>query len=363
MVITIRTLLATLILGLISVLFLPLMASAQSANAQLIIVTRTQNGTTPSSSGTVFVTGTGPSLSSTPSSSGTLSYASSFAPDTRVVTMVAGSYSVAATFPNASISYSSSCTGTLAAGEVRTCTVTSSGSGTGGNARVNVSVNVINDNGGTRTANDFIVTVSGQNANVSSFQGTSGSVQVSLGAGSYSIDASTSGNYTVSRTTDCSGTIMDGETRSCLITLNDYGTTNTNPGYLGRLSCTPSRQSAYLGNTVSFTAEGGNGVYTWVTADRTFTNVGSRLSAIFGTAGTQSVYVTSGYETASCVVDILSTGSVKGVQTQIPGLPNTGFGPNSLGTILALIAAFVAFPIAAFIGVTHVRKTASALFR
>lgn len=363
MVIAIRTLFATLIVGLALVAVAPFVVSAQSTTAQLIVVTKTVSGVAPSTAGTVIVTGTGPSLSSTPTASATLSYSSSFAPDTRVVTMVPGSYSVAATHSGSSLSYSSNCTGYITAGEVRTCTITSGGTGTGGSARVNVTVNVINDNGGTRSANDFVVTVAGINASVSTFQGSNGSVQVTLGGGSYSIDAASVGSYYISRSTDCSGTINDGETRSCTITLNDMGTTGI--GGTSRLSCTPSRQGALLGATVSFAAQGGNGVYTWTTSDRTFVGVGSRLNVILGTLGTQSVYVTSGYETASCIVDVSGTGSVNttgttgvvlGTSTQIPGLPNTGFAPISLSLVFALLGAFVALPIAFIVAYPYVRS-------
>lgn len=363
MVIVIRTLFATLILGLATLALAPFVVSAQSTTAQLIVVTKTASGVIPSSAGTVIVTGTGPSLSSTPTSSATLSYSSSFAPDTRVVTMVPGSYSVASTLSGSSISYSPNCTGYLSAGEVRTCTVTSAGTGTGGSARVNVTVQVINDNGGTRSANDFVITVAGLNTSVSTFQGSNGSVQVTLSGGSYSIDAASVGSYYISRSADCSGTIGDGETRSCSITLNDMGTTGVSG--TTRLTCTPSRQGALLGSTVSFAAQGGNGVYTWTTADRTFVGVGSRLNVILGTLGTQSVYVTSGYETAGCIVDVTgtgvtgvvgTTGSVLGTSTQIPGLPNTGFAPLSLNLLFALIGAFIALPVALIFAYPYVRS-------
>lgn len=361
MTISIRTALAACMATSALVLALPAVTSAQTSTAQLIVVTRTATGTAPGNSGTVIVTGTGPSLTSTPTSSSSLTYSSSFAQDTRVVTMVPGSYSVAATHSGSSISYSSNCSGFMAAGEVRTCTVTANVGG--GSARVNVSVNVINDNGGTRQPNDFVVTVSGTNASVSSFQGTAGSVQVTLGAGSYAIDAASTGSYSISRTSECSGTIMDGETRNCAITLNDQGSYYNAPTY-GRLTCSPSRQSAVLGNTVTFTAQGGSGPYSWVTADRSFINVGPTLNVILGSVGTQTVYVTSGFETASCTVDvygaagtIVPPGKVLGAGTVIPGLPNTGFAPNALGTLLALLAALVAFPAALIIGYSYVRAS------
>lgn len=365
MTLSIRTVFSMMVATFMVVALVPAIASAQSSTAQLIVVTRTATGSTPSTSGTVVVSGTGPSLTSTPTSSGVLTYASSFASDTRVVTLIPGSYSVAASHSGSSISYASACSGFITAGEVRTCTITANVGG--GNARVNVSINVINDNGGTRTPGDFVISVSGQNTSVSSFQGTVGSVQVTLGAGSYSIDAASSGSYSISRSVDCSGTITDGETRNCAITLNDQGGI-FNSGSTSRLTCSPSRQSAYLGNTVTFAAQGGSGPYSWVTADRTFINVGPQLNVILGSVGTQTVYVTAGYETASCTVDVYNTvgstigkppGSVLGSQTQIPGLPNTGFAPNMLGTVLALVAAFVALPFALFMSYSYVRASSS----
>ncbi len=369
MVTTIRTILATLIVGLTILVVAPFVASAQTSTAQIVVVTKTTTGLTPTYAGTVMVTGTGPSLTSTPTSVATLTYSSSFASDTRVVTVIPGSYTVSASLSGNALSYSSNCSGFISAGEVRTCTITSSGTGTGGNSRVNVTVGVINDNGGTRTANDFVVTVSGINTSVTSFPGTSGSVQVLLGAGSYSIDAASTGSYYVSRSAECSGTIGDGETRSCYITLNDTGNTAINSSYQGRLSCTPSRQSALLGSTVTFNAQGGNGVYSWVAGGRTFPGVGSRLNVILGTAGTQTIYVTSGYETAACILDaygtpvpgLVSGGNVLGASTQIPGLPNTGFAPSSLGLLLALLGAVVAMPLALILAYPHVRSAVRTL--
>lgn len=367
MVIAIRTVLITLALGLVAVIALPFVAKAQTSTAQIVVITQTAGSILPSSANVVVV-GTGPSLNGTPTSSGSLTYSSSFSNDSRVVTVIPGSYSVSApSYSNYSFSYSSDCSGYLTAGQVRTCTITAT---QGGTAHVNVTVSVINNHGGTRTPNDFVITVSGQNANVSNFQGTSGSVLVSLGSGAYSIDAQGISSYTASRSSDCSGTIASGETRSCLITLTDtylvYGGNGSSV-----LTCSPSNQTGYQGQTVSFTASGASGPYTWSTADRTYLAVGPQLNVTLSSVGAQRVYVTNGYQTASCNITILASagytgytgnGVVLGTSTSVPGLPNTGYAPSSLGLILAFLGAFVALPAALFLAYPYAKRTAFAIF-
>lgn len=368
MIIAIRTVLITLALGLTAVIAAPSFVGAQTTTAQIIVITQTA-GTVAPSGAQVLVTGTGPSLTSTPTSSGSLTYSSSFSNDTRVVTVIPGSYTVTApSYSNYSFSYSSDCSGYLTAGQVRTCTITAT---QGGTAHVNVTVSVINNHGGTRTPNDFVITVSGQNASVSNFQGTSGSVLVSLGAGAYAIDAQGISGYTSVRTGECSGTISSGETRSCLITLTD--TYSVYGGYYGSsvLSCSPSNQTGYQGQTVSFTASGASGPYTWSTAERTYLAIGPQLNATLSSVGAQRVYVSNGYQTASCNITILpsagytgytGTGVVLGTATNIPGLPNTGYAPSSLGLILALLGAFVAFPAALYLSYPYAKRTAFTIF-
>ena len=371
MAISVRNIFTSLSLGLLAVICAPFFVDAQVSTAQIIVVTQNTSAVSIPAGAFVTVTGSGPSLTSTPSASNTLSYNSTFVNDTRIVTVIPGSYSVVAGGTNSSLSYTSSCTGILVQGEVRTCTITANSTNGGGNARVNVSVNVINDNGGTRTPNDFVITVSGQNTTVSNFQASVGSVQISLGAGAYSIDASSVGSYTVNRSGDCSGTISSGETRSCAITLNDVGSNNCNvypynncyyPPANTQLTCSPAVQAVRLGSTASFVANGGGGAYNWVTSDRTYLNVGPQLNVVLSTVGRQTVYVSNGYQTASCSVDVYSSGVVLGDSTKAPGLPNTGYAPNTLATVLALLGAFVAFPLAVRFAFPYAKNAALAIF-
>lgn len=364
---TIRAIFGGLAVSLLAIIMVPLLASAQTPTAQLVVVTQTANlSPVPTSSIIVQVTGTGPSLTSAPTSVGTLTYASGFNNDTRVITMIPGSYTVSIPSTNGyAFAYGTNCTGTLSAGETRTCYVTASA---GGTSYVNVSVNVQNRNGGTRSASDFVITVSGVNTSVSTIQGSVGSTQVSMGPGAYSINASTANGYTVARTDGCSGNITAGETRQCTLTVADqYSYVNGGTSYpVNQLSCSPSNQSVYRGATVSFNAIGGSGSYTWATADRVFLNVGPVLNTQLLSSGDQAVYVTSGTQTATCVVKVLpstynSNGVVLGVSTAAPGLPNTGFAPSLFSLLLALFAAFVALPVAVYALYPHAKRTASHL--
>ncbi len=311
-------------------------AEAQAPAANLIVSVQLASGSAhPGTQATVTVSGAGVSLGGSPGPSNTLQYSTNFN-DTKVVTMWPSSYSVSVASVSGYIySYSSSCFGTMNSGETRTCTVTATKTGTGsGSAQLIVYTNVINNSGGSLQPNDFTIVVSGNNVNPASFRGQSGGTTVSLNSGTYSADILNAVNYTRSRSNDCSGSISSGEIRTCVITLDDMGSVagiSTSP-----LTCTPSRQSALLGQTISFVATGGGPVYNWATANRVYLNAGSRLNIVQEGAGTHTVLVTSNQETAVCVVDAFAgTGAVKGISTG-PGLPNTGMGGSLALTLLAL---------------------------
>src|SRR5204862_446728 len=82
---------------------------------------------------------------------------------------------------------------------------------------------VINDNGGTATAAGFTMSVTGSSPSPASFPGAESSgTTVALNAGSYSVSASSVTGYAqTSASTDCSGTIAAGETRTCTIVNDD----------------------------------------------------------------------------------------------------------------------------------------------
>lgn len=317
---------------------LPAQAGAQSPAANLVVTVQLgANSSHPGTQATVTVTATGASLGGTPGTGNTLQYSTNFN-DTRVVTHWPSSYAVSvAAVTGYTHTYSTGCFGTTVGGETRSCTVTATqNSAGGGSARLIVFTTVINNGGGNLGPRDFTIVVTGNSASPASSRGASGGTTVFLNPGSYSADILSATNYTRSRSSDCSGSISTGEVRNCSITLDDTGAvlgTFTSP-----LTCTPSRQAAALGQTISFNATGGSGTFNWATANRVYLNTGPRLNVIQEVAGTYTVIVTSGHESALCIVDTLATtggGAVKGISTG-PGLPNTGEGGNLALTLLAL---------------------------
>lgn len=82
---------------------------------------------------------------------------------------------------------------------------------------------VVNDNGGTATASNFTMNVTGTNVQPSaSFPGAELSgTTVTLDAGSYSVGESSVAGYTGSSSADCTGTINAGEAKTCTITNDD----------------------------------------------------------------------------------------------------------------------------------------------
>ena len=81
---------------------------------------------------------------------------------------------------------------------------------------------VINDNGGTNVSGDFTMNVTGTNVTPNDFPGQeSPGTTVTLDAGSYSVTETGPFGYASSFSADCSGTIANGETKTCTVTNND----------------------------------------------------------------------------------------------------------------------------------------------
>jgi hypothetical protein len=133
---------------------------------------------------------------------------------------------------------SQDCQGSIALGETKTCLITNDdpalpppphdggGPGGGGNppAKLIVIKKVINDNGGTKIASDFTMKIiAGVNPSQSEFAGDANGTEITLGAGSYSVDEKDSMGYAKSLSIDCFGTILGGETKTCTITNDDPG--------------------------------------------------------------------------------------------------------------------------------------------
>src|SRR5207249_763665 len=81
-------------------------------------------------------------------------------------------------------SLSDDCAGNLAVGETKTCTITNDDVA----PQLVVIKHVVNDNGGTKTAADFTLSVSGDSASPASFAGDENGTTVTLAAGPYSVD-------------------------------------------------------------------------------------------------------------------------------------------------------------------------------
>jgi hypothetical protein len=179
-------------------------------SGQLTVIKHVINnngGTRTAAQFTLTVTGSSPSPATFPGSeSGTL------------ITINPGSYGVTETaVPGYATTLGVDCAGTIAAGESKTCTVTNDDQ----IATLTVIKHVINDNGGTRTAADFTMTVTGGAPSLSSFPGSESGTIVSLNAGAYGVDELASTGYAKTVGASCSGTIALGESRSCTITNDD----------------------------------------------------------------------------------------------------------------------------------------------
>src|SRR5204862_139187 len=156
------------------------------------------NGGTATAAGfTMSVTGSSPSPASFPGAE---------SPGTTVA-LGAGRCSVSASSVAgyAQTGASSDCSGTIAAGETKTCTIVNDDV----QPKLIVIQHVINDNGGTATAASFTTSVTGSSPSPASFAGLeSPGKTVTLSAGSYSVSASSVTGYTqTSASADCSGAI------------------------------------------------------------------------------------------------------------------------------------------------------------
>lgn len=70
------------------------------------------------------------------------------------------------------------------------------------------------------------------------------------------------------------------------------------------LTCAPENQTANVGDVTAFSAQGGNGTYTWTSPGSPATGVGTNFSSAFSTSGQETVTVSSGNQTANCSVTI-----------------------------------------------------------
>lgn len=102
-----------------------------------------------------------------------------------------------------------------------TCATPSTSTNT---ATIHVIKKVINNDGGTAVASDFIINVDGTDVSPDSFDGSEDGVEVTLDAGSYEVTETNLPGYFQSDSDDCSGTIAAGETKTCTIINDDIAT-------------------------------------------------------------------------------------------------------------------------------------------
>src|SRR5204863_386161 len=135
------------------------------------------------------------------------------------VTLNQGSYWVSESGPSGyASSHSAACSGSINVGETKTCTVTNDDIA----AKLKVIKHVVNDNGGTATAASFTMSVTGSSPSPASFAGAeSPGTTVTLNAGSYSVGETGPSGYASSASSDCSGSLAIGQTKTCTLTNDD----------------------------------------------------------------------------------------------------------------------------------------------
>src|SRR6266566_5663995 len=173
------------------------------------VVNNTNGGTKVSSDFTINVTGNAATPGSFPgSSTGT------------TVALNAGAYSVSETpVTGYTAAYSGDCTGSIAVGQTKTCTVTNRDQA----ATVTIIKHVINNNGGTAAAGDFTMHVTAGHPSSNDFPGNENGVQILVDAGNYSVDETGGPSTLYSKTlgAGCSGVIANGGSATCVITNDD----------------------------------------------------------------------------------------------------------------------------------------------
>ena len=139
------------------------------------------------------------------------------------VELDAGAYGVTEALADGyAVSYSDGCSGTIAAGARATCVVTNDDvAPPPAPATLRVIKHVVNDDGGSKSAADFTILVSGSAASPASFAGSESGTDVSLDPGAYGVSEAPADGYAVSYSDGCSGTIAPGGSATCVVTNDD----------------------------------------------------------------------------------------------------------------------------------------------
>jgi uncharacterized repeat protein (TIGR01451 family) len=120
---------------------------------------------------------------------------------------------------NYNTSSTEGCSGTLAHfGDTASCTITNALKPA---PKLTVIKHVVNDSGGTKSAGDFTLTVSGSTPSPASFPGSESGTVVTLQPGPYAVNEAPVSGYTGSKSAGCSGTLSFGDTATCTVNNDD----------------------------------------------------------------------------------------------------------------------------------------------
>lgn len=202
---------------------------------------------------------------------------------------------------------------------------------------LNVYVQVINQTGYTYNPGSFTVTVSGTNPSPATFTGSNQGTKVSLSPGNYSVALNNQYGYGFNPTysVGCNSSIAAGDTQTCVITLsagNYWGYPNVSPFPYSQyqqpaLRCVTNTPIVSLGQSASFTAQGGaGGTYNWATPFQNHPNIGPVLTTSFNSSGTHAVTVTNASQTATCTIVVNNS------YVPQPVVPTSPIYPNYTGT-------------------------------
>jgi hypothetical protein len=263
-------------------------------------------------------------------------FAGEEAPGT-AVTLDAGAYNVTETGPGGySASFSADCSGTIANGETKTCTVTNDDI----QPQLIVIKHVINDNGGAATSANFTMEVSGNNVNLVNFAGSEAGVNVALDAGSYSVSETGPAGYAPSFSADCTGSIDIGETKTCTITNNDISPTLTVvkmllPGDdtgLFNLQIDGVTQAADVGDNGTTGAVAVNaGAHTIGESAGTGISLSDYVTTISGDCNPDGTVSLALAENKTCTITNVRRGSIVIVKNTFGGDGTFDFTSNTLG--------------------------------
>src|SRR5918994_963066 len=194
---------------------------AQGTLRVIKTVVNDNGGTLAAGAFTVHVKGGGNDVAGSPA-------AGVAGPGGRDYTLAPGTYVISEDTPPAGYAQTSIvCDGvatdtvTVVANATKTCTITNNDV----SAKLIVIKNVVNDEAGTKGPADFMMSVTGNSASPASFPGAgSPGTTVLLNPGAYGVSENVVAGYTGSFSSDCTGSIALGETKTCTVTNSDNDT-------------------------------------------------------------------------------------------------------------------------------------------